>query len=159
MKFLWAKLLPLLIGVVVLSSCSTDFKLSGISISITDFRPKNATLLETEAAMTLRYMNENVVPIAVSGSTHKLYLNGTYVGKSVSKEAVGLPSLNTATQTVPVYMENLALVQKLLTLSEGTTAISYRLESELFVLVGEEHDSVKIVSSGQLDLSGFAPKR
>lgn len=158
MKFLWAKLLPLLLGAVLLSSCSANFHLSGISISITDFKPTNATLLETQAAMTLRFMNENVVPIAVSGATYKLYLNGTYVGKTVTKDAVGLPALNTATQTIPVYLENLALVQKMLTVSENST-IDYRMECELLVLVGEEHDTLKVTTTGRLDLSAFAPKR
>ena len=159
MKFIWPKFLPFCVGLLILCGCATDLHLSGISVTATDFRPISATLLETRAALTLRYSNENVVPIAFSGSTHKLYLNGTYVGKSVSKEAIGLPSLNTATQTVTVFLENLAMIQKAQSLAQKETSVfSYRLESVLFVEAGEAHDSVKIVSNGQLDLSAFAPK-
>lgn len=160
MKSIWLKLLPFCLGVLLFGGCSTNLHLSGISITATDFRPTNATLLETQAALTLRYTNENVVPIAFSGSTHKLYLNDTYVGKSVSKEAVGLPSLNTATQTVTVFLENLAMIQKVQSLAQSqTSTFGYRLESVLFVEAGEAHDTVKIVSTGQLDLSAFVPKK
>lgn len=157
MKLIWPKLLPFCLSLLLLAGCATDLHLSGISVNVTDFRPVSATLLETQAALTIRYTNENVTPIAVSGSTHKLYLNGTYVGKGVSKEAVGLPSLNTATQTVTIYLENLAMIQKVQALAQSSsTTFTYRLESSLFVEAGEAHDSTKIVSSGQLDLSAFA---
>lgn len=159
MKSIWLRLLPFCLGILLLGGCNTDLHLSGISVAVTDFRPISATLLETQAALTLRFTNENVVPIAISGSTHKLYLNGTYVGKSVSKDAVGLPSLNTATQTVTVFLENLAMIQKAQSYAQGAnTVFSYKLESVLFVEAGEARDSVKVVSSGQLDLSAFTPK-
>lgn len=159
MKSIWPKLLPFCWVILLLSGCATDLHLSGISVTATDFRPTSASLLETQAALTLRYTNENVVPIAFLGSTHKLYLNGSYVGKAVSKEAVGVPSLNTATQTVTVFLENLAMIQKVQSLArQQSSVLSYRLETVLFVEAGEAHDSVKVVSNGELDLAAFAPK-
>lgn len=158
MKSLWSQVLALCFGLVLLAGCSTDLHLSGVSISIIDFKPKSATLLETQAAMTLRFTNENVVPIAFKGGTFKLYLNDSYVGKSVSHEPLGLPSLNTATQTVTVYLENLALIQKALTIDQKSV-FSYRLESVMPVEAGEAHDTMKVVSTGQIDLSAFAQAR
>jgi len=157
MKLTWLKFVSFCVGVLLLAGCSTDLHLGGISITVTDFKPISATLLETQAALTLRYSNENVVPIAFSGGTHKLYLNGTYVGKSVSKEPLGLPSLNTATQTVTVYLENLAIIQKAQSMGQNST-ISYRLESVLHVEAGEAYDTLKVVSSGQLDLAAFTAR-
>ena len=159
MKSIWPKLLSFCLGISLLCGCTTDLRLSGISVSAIDFRPTSATLLETQATLTLRYTNENVVPIALSGSTHKLHLNGTYVGKSVSKEPVGMPSLNTTTQSVTIFLENLAMIQKAQALAQNqTAAFNYRLESVLYVQAGEARDSVKVVSNGQLDLSAFGSK-
>jgi len=159
MKSIWLKLLPFCLGFLVLCGCATNLHLSGISVTATDFRPTSASLLETQAALTLRYTNENVLPIAFSGSTHKLYLNGSYVGKAVSKEPLGLPSLNTGTQTVTVFLENLAMIQNVQKLAQNQTSVfTYRLESVLFVEAGEAHDTVKVTSTGQLDLSAFVPK-
>lgn len=159
MKSLWPQLLAFCLGVLFLTGCSTDLHLSGVSITITDFRPTSATLLETQAALTLRYTNENVMPIAFSGATHKLYLNGTYVGKAVTKDAVGVPSLGSATQTVTVFLENLAMLQKVQSMAQSSSQVlSYKLESVLFVEAGEAHDTLKVTSNGQIDLSTFAPK-
>lgn len=159
MKSIWPRLSSFCLGILLLCGCTTDLRLSGISVTAIDFRPTSATLLETQAILTLRYTNENIVPIAFSGSTHKLYLNGTYVGKSVSKEPFGVPSLNTGTQTVTVYLENLAMIQKAQAFAQNETAsFNYRMESVLFVEAGEARDSVKVVSTGRLDLSGFASK-
>jgi LEA14-like dessication related protein len=152
MKFLWPKFAVLAMGLLFLAGCATDLRISGVTISITDIRPLNATVFETQAAVTLRYINESVVPIAVSKSSHKLYFNGSYVGKAVSSEPVGLPSMKTGTQTVTMYIENLALLQKLQGMA-GESVISYQIDSVLYVEAGEAYDNVKVRSSGQLDLS------
>jgi LEA14-like dessication related protein len=157
MKNFFARLAFVFGGLMFLAGCATDLRISGVSITVTDLRPLNATVFETQAALTLRYINESVVPIAVSGSTHKLYLNDSYIGKAVSKDAVGLPSLNTATQTVTLFIENLSLVRKLQELDRNST-ISYRIESVLLVEAGEAYDNVKVRSTGTLDLSAFGPK-
>ncbi len=156
MKSLWLKLVVALFTVAALAGCATDLKISGVSISVVDLRPVNATLFETEARLTLRFANESVVPIAVSGSSHKLYLNDTYVGRAVDQDAVGMPSMNTATHTVTLYIENLALLQRLQGLDRSST-VSYRLESVLRIDAGEQYDNVKIRSSGSVDLSALLP--
>jgi hypothetical protein len=70
-------------------------------------------LLETSAELMLRYTNETIEPLALAGSAHRLYLNGSYVGLAVSNESMSIPQLGTATQTVTIHLENLALVRKL----------------------------------------------
>ena len=145
--------LVLLVG-LLLGGCATDLKISGVSVTVVNLRPVNATVFETEAQLTVRYINESVVPIAVSGSTHRLYLNGDYIGRAVTKEPVGLPSLNTVTQTVNLFIENLSLVQRLHSIQQSST-VSYRLDSVLLVEAGDTHDNVKLRSTGQLDLSAL----
>jgi LEA14-like dessication related protein len=154
MKKFWLTFLPLLLAAAFLTSCTNGFRLSNIRVTVTDFRPLSATLLETRAAMTIRYVNENVTSFAIAGSRHKLYLNGTYVGRAVTDEPIGLQRLNTTTQTVTVNLENLKLLQQLQTLP-NSSMVTYRLESDIFVSVADDTEKVKSTSSGQLDLAPF----
>lgn len=128
-----------------------SFQLSGVTVSLVDVKPASSTLLESNAVLTLRYTSENVMPIGLSGSSHKVYLNGTYVGKAVSKEPLGLAALSSATQDVTVRFENLSLLQQLVAMRERQTA-SYKIESVLYVTSGEEKLDIKTANSGSVDL-------
>ena len=104
--------------------------------------------------MTLSFVNENVIPIAISGGAYSLYLNGTLVGKAISHDAVGLPQQSTASLTTTVAFENLALVKKLGG-SGDSRAVGYRLDSVLRIDAGDEKLTIKTSSSGAVDLSAL----
>ncbi len=135
---------------LVLAGCS-GVKLGGVTATVIDFRPTEASLLESTGTLTIRYTNENISPLGFSGSSHKLYLNGRYVGKAVSDQPFGVPPLNTVTQDVTIHLENLALVRQLLAVRDSQTA-AYRLESVLFQTIYEEKFEIKTRSEGSLDL-------
>lgn len=138
------------------TACSSGYKLNGISVSIVNVAPAGAALLETSGVMTLRYTNENTIPIGLSGSVHKVYLNGSYVGKAVSKQPLGLAALTTATQDVTVNFENLALVKQLVSMREQKSA-SYKVDSVLYLTSGEEEMNIKTSNTGSVDLRALAP--
>lgn len=142
--------LSLGLACAVLAGCNS-FQLSGVTVSLVDFKPASTALLESSAVLTLRYTNDNVIPIGLSGSSHKVYFNGSYVGKAVSKEPLGLAALTTATQDVTVRFENLALLQQLVAMRERQAA-SYKIASVLYVTSGEEKLDIKTASSGSVDL-------
>jgi LEA14-like dessication related protein len=121
---------------------------------VVDFRPTEATLLESRGTLTLRFTNESIAPLGYSGSSHKLYLNGKYVGKGVSDRPFGIPPLDTVTQDVVLNLENVALVRQLMAVRESQTA-SYRLESVIFQTVYEENYQIKLQAEGSLDLRSF----
>ncbi|MEO7597954.1 MAG: LEA type 2 family protein [Opitutus sp.] len=127
----------------------------GLSVSLVDFSPTEASLLESRGKLTLRFTNETIAPLGYSGSTHKLFLNGHYVGKAVSDQPFGVPPLNTVTQDVTVNFENLALVRQLISVRDTQTA-AYRLESVLFQTVYEDKYQIKVTSEGALDLRSLA---
>jgi LEA14-like dessication related protein len=144
----------LMIGLCALTfvaGCGSGFKLTGVTVSLVDIKPAEATVLESSAVLTLRYSNENVIPIGLSGSSHKVYLNGSYVGKALSKEPVGLAALTTTTQDVTVRFENLALMRQFVAMRERQTA-AYKIESVLYVTSGEEELNIKTSNSGSVDL-------
>ncbi len=147
----------LIIGVCLMAfvaGCGGGFRLTGVSVSLVDIKPASATVLESSAVLTLRYSNENVIPIGLSGSNHKVYLNGSYVGKALSKDPVGLAALTTTTQEVIVRFENLALMRQFVAMREQQTA-AYKIESVLYVTSGEEELSIKTSNSGSVDLRAF----
>ena len=77
--------------------------------------------------------------------------NGSYVGKALSKDPVGLAALTSTTQDVTVRFENLALLRQLVAVREQQTA-AYKIESVLYVTSGEEELNIKTSNSGSVDL-------
>ncbi|HYD82716.1 MAG TPA: LEA type 2 family protein [Opitutus sp.] len=154
MNSLSCRLLFLLVASFFFAGCS-GVKLGGVTATLIDFKPTQATLLESTGTLTIRYTNENISPLGFSGSSHKLYLNGSYVGKAVSDQPFGIPPLNTVTQDVTIHFENLSLVRQLLAVRETQTA-AYRLESVIFQTVYEEEYEYKTRSEGSLDLRGVS---
>jgi hypothetical protein len=143
----------LLAGVIALffTGCQGGYDLGGISINLDHFTAPS----EASSTMTLRYTNENTIPIALSGSAHKVYLNGTYVGKAVSKQPLGLAALSTITQDATVNFENLAFVKQLVATSDQKSA-SYRVESVLYITSGEENLTIKTNGTGSVDLRALS---
>jgi LEA14-like dessication related protein len=143
--------LALLCGLLA-SGCQTRYSVGEISVSVVDLRPAGSTLLESRAVMTVRYFNENVVPVAFSDTSHKLYLNGSYVGKAVSNQAVGLPPASTVTQEVVVFLENVPLVNQLARMGQDRS-VSYKLVSVLTYRKGDDTERIPAEASGTIDLS------
>lgn len=140
---------------LLLAGCSGGFRPGGVTVAIVDFKPTEASLLESSGILTLRYTNENVAPLGFSGSKHKLYLNGSYVGTAVSDQPFGVPPLNSVTQDVTVRFENLALIKQLMALGDSATA-SYRIESVLYQTVDEDKYDLKVLGQGSIDLRAAA---
>ena len=88
------------------------------------------------------------------GSAHRLFVNGSFVGRAVSSERVTIPQFGTATQTVTVYLENLVLARKAMELGNAP-AIAYRLDSQLQPADGGRYGGIKTSTTGELDLSGL----
>lgn len=143
----------LLCGLFV-SGCQTRFSIGEISVAVVDLRPAGASMMESRAVMTVRYFNENVIPIAFTSTSHKLYLNGTYVGKAVSNDALGLPPASTATQDVVVFFENTQLLNQLAQVGRSGN-VSYKLVSTLIYQKGDETERVPAETSGTIDLSSL----
>jgi LEA14-like dessication related protein len=149
-----------LLGIVALlfgAGCATFADTGGLSVSVTHVQPTQASLLETVAELTVRLTNETAQPLTLAGSAHRLYLNGSFVGRAVSNERLTVPALGTLAQTVTVHLENLTLIRKITELSQSNApTITYRLDSTLHPAEGEGYRSFRTTSTGELDLSGLA---
>lgn len=149
----------LLFGFALLSfvfgGCNHGGVPGALSVAVIDIKPLDATLLETRATLTLRYTNEGINAFGLSGSKHKVYLNGKYVGTAVSDRPLGIAPLQTTTQDVTINFENLALARELLSAGQSQK-ISYRLESVLFQTIDDDKYQNRVSSDGILDLQALS---
>lgn len=136
------------------SGCATWGGRQGLAVNVVNVVPTQASLFETTAALTLRLLNESTEAVDFIGSTHRLYLNGTYVGRAVTSEKVTLAALATTTQTVTVFLENLTLVRKFSQLQQEAV-IDYRLESEFLPATGGRFGAWRTTATGEVDLTSF----
>lgn len=118
-------------GAMFLAGCATLTSGARANLTIVNVRPLTSTLLESGVELTLRVLNETDRPLEITGSSHKLALNGSSVGRAVNDRAVSVPPLGTATMTVTVYVENIALLRKFGT-GQRVEQVAYRLDSRLF---------------------------
>ena len=154
MKLTSSLVLLLLSASVVLSGCRTPPKVGEVIVSVTGFRPAASSQPKNHAVMILTVTNEGVEAIALSGSTHNLYLNGSYVGKAMSDAAIGLPAVGSQICEVTVVIENPAVVRQALT-GPGQPMAAYRVECALQFDVGEDKFSVKATGEGRVDVRGL----
>lgn len=140
----------------MLGGCATLPEDGGVAVSLVSIRPVQTSLFETSAELTLRFTNEASRPLTLAGSTHRLYVNGTYVGRAITHEPLTVPQLGTMTQTLTAHLENLALMRKVQAMANVAT-VGYRIDSRLHTAETQGGGTLAATSSGELDLSGFLP--
>jgi LEA14-like dessication related protein len=145
-----------LVAGLLVAGCATVSRQGGVAVSLVGIRPVQSTLFETSAELTLRFTNESSQPLALAGSTHRLFLNGTYVGRAMTNERLTIPQLGTMTQTLTAHLENLVLMRKAQELG-NVPAVDYRIESRLHAADEQGGGTLAATATGQLDLSGLIP--
>ncbi len=138
----------------LLGGCATLTPGPSVAMSVVNLRPLQSTLLETSIEVTLRLTNESARPLVLAGSTHKLYVNDSYVGRAVSNERVTVPAFGTSTPAITVYLENLTLLRRATEFSKATK-LAYRLEGRLHPADGAGFGDLKATATGELDLAGL----
>lgn len=149
MKNLRLRLFALLSLALFLAGCTTGAKPGGITVTAVSLQV-SAAAGDLRAPLMLHFANENIVPLGYSSSTHKLYLNGTYVGKVVNDQPIGLPPMNEANREVYLQIENDAFVRQLA--SGGNHPVHYRIETVLRQTVEDDRLLIKTASEGSLEL-------
>lgn len=139
----------------LLAGCATLSPPPAVAVSVVEVRPLESTLLETRVELTLRLTNESAQALAFAGSTHRLYVNDSQVGRAVSSEALTLPAFGTATPKVTVYLENLTLLRKAAEFSQAPARLAYRVESRLHPAGGGWLGDLTLSTSGMIDLAGL----
>ena len=142
------RVVPLIVGLCLLNGCATPSPLSDLVISADAIKPTSSP---DEAEITIHFVNANEVPAAIAHSTHKLYLNGNYVGKAESHTPTPLPRLGSRVENLKIHLEKPESLQKAIA-GSNAGSVPYRLDSEVFYDVDEDLQSTKLTQSGTLDL-------
>ncbi len=124
----------------------------GLETSLVSAEPGTISLLETELVFTLRIANATNKDLMLEGGSHKIYLNGNYLGRGLVNSRLRLPRLASAIQPVSIYLENLRLATQLKELLQGRT-FAYKLESILYLA---DAGQIPSVAEGHLDLAGHS---
>ena len=131
MRFL--KSFLILCGLALASTgCATMESFTAPDVTLVDVRFEDLTVFETSGTFTVRLSNENPEPMAVDGAVYKLYLGGQKVGKALSDLRVELPRLGSTVYEVDVFINNVALVTRLLTLRQER-GLDYTIKGKLYV--------------------------
>lgn len=129
-----------LLAVLVCAGCSHPGTSAIESITV---RVSEVTRNEAGgASMKVTYINASVLPIAVSETRHKLYLNGTLVGEVENGRPIGLQAAGAADQDIPLTLTA--------TLPPAGSTAAYRLETTLIVMAGEERLTARPRAEGTL---------
>ena len=132
---------------VILTGCSSATRPDNIVTTVAELKPGTAG----QVMLTLRFTSESLNAFGFSNSTHKLYLNGTYVGRATCSTPVGLPPLSTATQDVVLTVENAALLRQLSS-QPGEATVRYRLETVLNSATEDTELHLRASADGTVDL-------
>ena len=103
---------------LTITGCATLESFTAPDVTLVDVRFEDLTVFETSGTFTVRLSNENPEPMVVDGAVYKLYLGGQRVGKALSEKRIEVPRLGSSVYEVDVYINNVALVARLLTLGQ-----------------------------------------
>lgn len=147
-------LAPALI-VLALAGCATFEPFTAPDVTLVDIRFEDLTVFETSGTFTVRLSNENPEAMIVDGAVYKLYLGGQRVGKALSDARVEVPRLGSTVYEVDVFINNVALVARLLTLGEQQ-GLDYTIKGKLYVERPYGTRGLRFSREGRIDLSGEA---
>ena len=138
----------------ILLACGCGRPTQSLSVNLVSVHFDKATPFETTATFILRLSNESPDAMTFTGSAHKIYLNGLYVGSGLSADSLEVPRLSSVTNAVVMHLNNLALATRVKSMIEAKT-IDCRIQS---VFYGKSWFSRRqTVTDGKLDLNDFTP--
>ena len=117
---------------LALAGCAALEPFTAPEVTLVNVQFGDLTVFETSGTFTVRLSNENPEPMIVDGAVYKLYLDGIKVGRALSDLRVELPRLGSTVYEVEVFINNVALVTRLLTLADRQ-AVDYSIKGKLYV--------------------------
>lgn len=138
---------------LAIAGCATFEPFTAPDVTLVDLRFEDLTVFETRGAFTVRLSNENPEPLVVDGAVYKLYLGGHKVGRALSDARLEVPRLSSSVTEVEVYINNVALVTRLLTLGREQ-GVDYTIKGKLYVERPYGTRRLRFSRDGRIDLSG-----
>ncbi len=145
------------LALALLAGCASTPSDPPLEVAVINLRFTQATMFETTAFVQLRFDNLTGSDLRVTGSSHRLTVNGLRLGRALANQGVLVPRLGSATQEVEVHLRNLALARLLHDLGQTRTA-SYALDGTVYVQSDHGSDrSVQVQRIGEFHLDTLLP--
>ena len=125
----------------------------GIDVSLVNMSPGDSTILESTLVFTLRYQNSMPEPVTITGSSHKVFIEGTYVGEALSHDEVAVPQFGSSTQEAVAHLQNYALAMTLVTTVTKQPTVHYEIRSTIYAKRGSLNLKFSQTKSDTLNLS------
>ncbi len=142
-------LFPLVLSAVVglwLGGCSTTYQEAGVAC-----RLAGVTVgADNTATLRLHLRNENIVPVAVTSTEHKVSLGGVSYGQAIGEKPFALKEYGEVDHEVTLRFGNAAAAERLKTALAGGD-LDYRLECRFICDVGDEHLILTTTAAGRLE--------
>jgi LEA14-like dessication related protein len=142
-------ILPLF-ALFLLSSCAPPLVISEINVQLVEMKLSDGA--PTTGTVRLKFINENVSPIAVSSATLKYYIDGRYVGTCQTTKAIGLPPYKESLQTLNILFENEAGAD-IARAALASGSINWRFENKLLIDIVDDTYTRKSENRGRLDIT------
>ena len=146
-----ARLAPCLCLILALLTGCTSLGLVEPEVTLVDLEFTDLTLFETSGVFTVRLANENPEPLVIEGGVYNLYLGGWKIGKGLSDQQIEVPALGTATDSVELHMNNLAIAAQLRSIWD-TGVFDYRIKAKIYVDRGYGRRTLTIENEGRFEL-------
>lgn len=106
---------------------------------------------EASLRFIIRLQNATPNPVTLTGSTHKIHINGVYVGQALSNARIEIPRLGTATEELTVFLSTFKLARAVYGVYRDQSA-SYRITSTLY----GSTSTFRTQKEGSIDLRSLA---
>ena len=140
--------LALALTFAALAGCNSD------KPGLVGFKPE---LLKIErdghggATAIWQIVNPNIATYNVAESSHKIFVNGRYLGRAVTKEPTGVPRQTNITQSAPIALERDGAA----ILDAAGNSGAYRIESSLLLLIySTTTEKFSVTNAGTVRITG-----
>ena len=140
-----------LMGLFLMAACSSKDTsgLTGLNVTLTGIERSADGSTQVRWQIT----NPNVVAYLVQGSSHKVWLDGSYVGTASLREPAGVARQSSHAQSAVLRMERGGESALMAALGRGSA--SYRVESTLTITTyGDYREEFRTTATGTVPLTG-----
>ncbi len=151
MKRFPAPVFVLALLALILTGCSNTGQLvaTGLRVELTGIeRAGDGTV-----SASWHVVNTNVVAYLLSHVSHKIYLNGTYLGTIEDKDPLAVPANANAGRTTRLTGGD-AAASRVLATAAASGSGNYRMESQITILIyGDSIEHAALANSGTVPVS------
>lgn len=142
-------LLVLLAGLWLVGCTSTQK--AGIVVRVAKVVATEVALTDRKVTLQLRLQNENLMPLALASTVHKVYFNDVYFGEAVGTKPVAVTERGDVPYEVTLTLADAAVAARLREVLKGGV-VEYRLETRMQCVAGDDELNLVSTDRGQIDL-------